>query len=47
MADVVFILVMLGLFGAAVLLVRFCERVVGPEELVERQETEVVEEVAA
>ncbi len=37
MADVIFIVAILGLFGAAWLLVRACERIIGTEEVTELQ----------
>ena len=35
MADVIFIVAILALFGAAWLLVRACERIIGAEEVTE------------
>jgi len=35
MADVVFVVVILALFGAAWLLVQACERIIGAEEVTE------------
>jgi len=33
MADVIFVVVIIGLFGVASLLVRACEAIIGPEEV--------------
>ena len=34
MADVIFVLVIVGFFAALVLLVRACDHIIGPEDLV-------------
>ena len=32
MADVIFILIVVAFFGLMVLLVRFCDRIIGPDD---------------
>ena len=47
MADVTFIVVIVALFGLASLLVRACERIIGPEEVMALPVEERDEELAA